>query len=516
MKLTLKPSGFNYDINAAELPPNVWNLGSNVVFNNGYASAAPGWTETSPGLICTPVWLLPVLGTGIYYWIYAGNNTAGTAGQIGVTDGTTHWDITPAAGLGVTAAGDWTGGILNGIPVFNNRIDPPMFWDRVTTNPAQTLPAWPADTTCQALRPFKYHLIAMGIADAGGEYPDLVLWSSAANPGALPDSWTPEPDNDAGNFAIAATPGIIIDGGPMRDQFVIYKQHSTTIMGYIAGQFVFSNRKAFVTSGILARNCWAEMYGQHYVLTDGDFIIHNGQEVRSLIDGINREFLFDQIDADFYSTAHLALSHDHKQVWINWPKLGHAEPDTALVYDIVSGAYGLVDFDFDIAYMCRGILNNPGEDPSFDARTDTFDTAPDKFNTQVFNPATDLLVFCRSTDQKMFSMDGFLRDGAQVPILLQMLSKDLEDPQAFKLVQSIWPHAESDAGLSNGSLRIRVGIQRKLADPVKWSAATEITAEQRATMMAAGRYISLEITAQQIADWRLNSIDMDYNLQGTW
>lgn len=520
MKVTIKPSGFNHDINPAELGPEVWNFGGNVVFNNGYASAAPGWQESSPGMICQPVWLLPVLTESVYYWIYAGNNDAGTAGVIGVTDGTTHWDITPAGGILVTVAGDWTGGTLNGVPVFNNRLNSPMWWNislvDPTATPAQILPDWPASTLCQALRPFKYHLIAMGIEDPSGNFPDLLIWSSAADPGTIPQIWTPAPDNDAGSFSISTSQGGIVDGGAMRDQFVVYKQHSTSIMQYIAGQFVFSNRKAFVTSGILARNCWAEMYGSHYVLTDGDFIRHNGQEVESLMDGVNRRWLFSQIDATNFATSHLALSHELKQVWINWPKEGHAQPDTALVFDIVSSSFGLVDFDTDIAFMTRGILNQPNYDPSYDARTDTFDTALDRFNTQVFNPTTDLLVFCRTSEKQMFGMDGFLRDGAAVPIFLQMLSKDLGEPQRFKLITAVWPQAESLAGIDTGSLAIRIGTQNQISDPVAWTAKTPLTENLRATMMASGRFISLEVSGSQIANWRLNSLDIDYTLQGNW
>jgi len=513
-KITIKPSGFNQDINPAELGADVWNAGSNVVFNSGYAAAAPGWQESSPGLLFQPVWLLPVLDGQVYYWIYAGNNDAGDAGGIGVTNGSAHWDITPVGGLKPTVPGDWTGGVLNGIPVFNNRLDAPLSWDKDTSNPATILPGWPANTVCEALRPFKYHLIAMGISDLLGEFPDLVLWSDAADPGQLPTSWVAQPDNQAGNFAISATPGVIIDGGAMRDQFMIYKQHSTSIMQYIAGQFVFSNRKAFVTSGILARNCWAELYGHHYVLTDGDFIRHNGQEVQSLIDGVNHEWLFNQIDADVYLSTHITLSHDEKTVWINWPKLGNPQPDTALTFDLVSSAFGVVDFDEPIAYMTRGILNDPGFDPAFDARTDTFDGAADRFNTQAFNPTTDTLVFCRTAEKKMYGMKGFLRDGEPVPVFMQMLSKDMGHSQQRKLIQAVWPQIDQQG--APGTLQVRVGVQNKIVDPITWTESSELTDGLRATMMASGRFISLEITGNQESDWRLNSVDIDYNLQGMW
>ncbi|GAG28067.1 unnamed protein product, partial [marine sediment metagenome] len=260
------------------------NGGDNVLFPNGFSAAAPGWEAAGGNTLFKALWLLPFQTLETFYWIYVGTDDAGTTGGIGLTDGTTHWDITPAV-WAATPAGSITGGVLNGVPFINNGIDIPVFWDLVPTNVMTTLPGWPAAQRCQAMRAFKYHLIAMNMTDAGGDFPDVVAWSDAANPGQIPATWIADPSNQAGSFSIAATPGGVVDGLALRDQFMVYKQHSTAIMQYIAGQFVFSNRKAFVTSGILARNCAAEMYGAHYVITDGDIIQHNGQEVKSLIDG---------------------------------------------------------------------------------------------------------------------------------------------------------------------------------------------------------------------------------------
>jgi hypothetical protein len=515
-KITINPSGFNSDISPAELGPEVWNVVNNVIFQNGFASAAPGWLDAAPGFLCKPLYLLPVFTGASYFWLYGGNTADELAGFVGVTDGANHWDVTPAAGLGVTAAGDWTGGVLNGNPVLNNGIDEPMTWGLDTAQPCTTVPGWPANTRCEAFRPFKYHLVAMNITDNTGAYPDLVIWSDAADQGALPLEWAPTPANQAGSFTISTTTGGIVDGGEMRDQFMIYKTGSSTIIQYIAGQFVFSNRKAFVTSGILARNCWAELYGNHFVVTDGDVIRHNGQEVQSLIDGINRTFLFDQIDSDHYRGAHVVLSHSTKQLWINFPKSGHEYCDTSLVYDLTSNTFGLVNFDQDIAYMTRGILNEPGADNSFDSRTDTFDEAPDRFNSSLFNPTSDVLVFCEYEQQRAAVLDGYLRDGAPVPILLQILSKDFGHPQRLKLVNAVWPSGKRGGGRAGAGLGVRIGTQMALNDPVSWSAFQAVDTQPKADFMASGRFISLEFSGDQNTDWQLDSTDIDYELQGLW
>lgn len=521
MKQSIRPSGVVKDIHPAELGFEVWDDVTNVIFPNGFAAAAPGWLDSAGALLCKPLWLLPVYTLQAeFFWIYCGNNTAQTAGVIAVTDGTVHTDITPVGGIPVTAAGDWTGGVLNSIPVLNYGAGDPLTWDTQIGNPCTTIPGWPVGQIVAALRPFKYHLIGMNVRDDGStnSFPELVIWSSAANPGQLPDSWVPLPANEAGNFTIAATTGEILDGGQMRDQFIVYKQHSTTVMQYIAGQFVFSNRKAFVTSGILARNCWQELYGVHYVLTDGDLLQHNGVEVKSLIDSKVRDFIFNQIDPETFTSCYLAASHSTKQLYIAFPKSGHLHPDTFVVMDINTGVFGIMDVP-EMAYMTRGILNDPGIDHSWNANPDTWDTAPDTWNQRRFNPTTDIMVMADFDNEKLLAHSGFLREGEPVPIALEMSVKDFGEAQRIKLVKSVWPNAEAASQTEGRVLLVRVGSQPDAGAPIAWSSSVPITVGQerpKADFLVAGRYISISIAGNQDAAWRLNSIDIDYELQGHW
>ncbi len=521
MKQSIRPSGIIKDIHPAELGFDVWDNGSNVIFPNGFAAAAPGWIDSAPGMLAKPLWLLPVYTVqDEFFWLYCGNNTAQTAGVIAVTDGTTHFDITPVGGIPVTAGGDWTGGVLNGIPVMNYGAGDPIFWDLQTGNPCTTLPAWPTGQRVAAMRPFKYHLIGMNVLDdgTGSAFPELVIWSSAANPGALPDSWVPLPDNEAGNFTIAATTGAIIDGGQMRDQFMVYKQHSSTVMQYIAGQFVFSNRKAFVTSGILARNCWQELYGVHYVLTDGDFIKHNGVEVESLIDARIRDFIFQQIDPEAFVSCYVAASHSSKQLYVAFPKAGHLHPDTFMVMDINTGSWGIMDVP-EMAFMTRGILNDPGIDHSWDGQPTAWDVRPGAWNQRQFNPTSDILVMADFDNEKLLAHSGFLREGEPVPIALEMTVKDFGEAQRIKLVTAIWPNVEGGSQTPGRALNIRVGGQVNTGAPIAWSNIIPILVDQelvKADVLVTGRYISVEISGQQDASWRINSLDIDYELQGNF
>ena len=509
---TITPRGFIKDLQPAETGTEVYNEAQNVIFNDGFASSALGWASTPGTVLCKPLWLLPYSAAdGTYYWLYAGNNDAGTAGVVAVTDGVTHWDITHASGVSVTSAGDWTGGVLNGVPVLNNPNDDPMWWDGNTSNAVTTLTDWPASTKCKALRPFKFHLLAFNITQSGTDYPDWVLHSDAADPGAIPASWTPASDNQAGSFSISTVTGGIIDAAELRDLLVVYKQGSNAIVQYTGSSFVFSTRRVFVSTGMLSTNCAQELHGKHYMITDGDIVVHNGQQVESLVDGKLRNWVFDQLNTDF-SAAHVAISHSNKQVWFNFPTGSTDYCDLSLVYDINSDSMGVVNYE-PFSYMARGVLGDLGNNTWADATT-TWETVAITWNATQLNASSDALVFTRFEDKEINYLVGSLRDGAESDCKLQLLSKDLGQPTAYKTIDRVYVNADSGTYDLGDVITGRIGSQEAPNDDISWSPTLSLYRDKSLAYGVSGRYISLELNMRQRADWRINSIDVHFLVSG--
>jgi hypothetical protein len=256
------------------------------------------------------------------------------------------------------------------------------------------------------------------------------------------------------------------------------------------------------------------MYGQHYVITDGDFIQHNGQEVKSLIDGKNRNYLFDQISADTYKGCYLVASHADKQLWLAWPKPGDEFTTEALVYDIKSDEFGQVNLP-NIAYIGRGIIPDPGFGHSWDEQIGQWDNQIGKWDQQLFNPTTDALLMADYVNKRFLVQGAFSNEGDAIPVLLQLLSKDLGEPQQYKLITGLWINTNTGAPPGSGNLAVRIGTQAFERDAIKWSPAYFPTSP-KSDFMVSGRFISIELTAQTLHDWRLNSLDLDYELQGLW
>ena len=509
---TITPRGFNRDLQPAETGPDVYNAAENVIFNDGFAASAPGWLSTEGAMLCQPLWILPYTHPdGTYYWLYGGNNDAGTAGVLAVTTGVTHWDITHASGLSVTSAGDWTGGVLNGVPVINNSLDDPMWWNGNTASAVTTLTDWPASTKCKALRPFKFHLLAMNITQSGTEYPDLVLHSDAADPGAIPASWTAGPSTQAGSFSIATVTGGIIDGAELRDIFVVYKQGSNAIIQYTGSSFFFSTRRVFVSTGMLAPNCVQELHGYHYLITDGDIVRHNGQQVESLVDGSLRNWVFDQINNSALA-AHVAISHSNKQVWFNFPT-DSEYCDLSLVWDINSQTMGVVSYT-PFSFMARGVLGDLTANAWSD-QTETWADVIGTWNQGLSNASRDTLVFVRYTEKELNYLTGDLRDTLESNCKLQLLSKDLGHPTAYKTIDRIYINGEGGAYDLNEVITGRVGSQESPNDAINWSPSLSLYRDKSLAYGVSGRYISLELNMRQRSDWRINSIDVHYLVSGT-
>ena len=507
---TIKPQGFVKDLQPAETGPGVYNEAQNVIFNDGFASSAPGWASIVGTLLCKPLWILPFTDGTTYYWIYTGNNDAGTAGVVAVTDGVTHWDITHASGVSVTAAGDWTGGVLNGVPVLNNPNDDPMWWDGNTSNAVTTLTDWPASTKCKALRPYKFHLFAMNITQSGTEYPDWVLHSDAADAGSIPASWTAGPTTQAGSFSISTVTGGIIDAAELRDLLVVYKQGSNAIVQYTGSAFIFSTRRVFVSTGMLNTNCAQELHGKHYMITDGDIVRHNGQQVESLVDGQLRNWVFEQLSDD-YSAAHVAVSHSNKQVWFNFPTSG-GDCDLSLVWDINSESMGVVSYP-EFSFMARGVLGALSG-TAWSDQTDTWDTVTDKWSAAQFSASRDTLLFSRFDEKELNYLTGFLRAGASSNCKLQLLSKDFDQPTAYKTIDRIYVNGEGGAYDLNQVITGRIGSQESPNDDISWSPSLTLYRDKSLSYGVSGRYISLELNILQQADWRINSIDVHYLVSG--
>lgn len=507
-----QPMGLNFDHPPSELGPEVWSMGKGVLFRNDAAERARGDLTSTDACLFPPHYLLNNLVTPELYWIYA------SANGIGVYDGQNHSNITPAVGPPVAADTDaWTGDVINNLACLNNDGFAPWFWEGQPGNPMLPLPGWPANTTAHALRSFKYNLIAMNITNTAGHFGTQLLWSSSADPGSIPATWAPLPDNDAGDNTLAATPGDIVDGAALRESFIVCKQHSTYIMQYVGGQFVFIFRKQLVTSGVLSRNCMTEMLGHMLMLTDGDVVIFDGQNVKSILQDRMKRWLFSNIDGNSFQQSFVVPYQSQSEIWVCFPETGNDFPNIALVWDTNTDSWGVRDLYPASPHIARGIVPDAGVIVDWDGDAQEWDLDPTTWNQSPFNPTHDSLMQAYAEGSTLIEVDAAKQrfDGTTVPGFIGKESVSVDTAGNAKLIVAVWPRIYATEPLEVG---VRIGVQMRYSDPIFFQPLQTFdpSVDLKVDVLATGRFLTVEFVTISDVVWRLDGFNIEVTKGGLY
>jgi len=215
--------GLAADIDGMDASDKLWTAGANVRFENGYLKPFDGHSALYDPPTVKPYGIFPLRTVSSNLWAYMGLAKAYAVSNAGV-----HSNITRAAGdYTATADTKWTGGALTSYLIFNNVNDIPQSWDGNPANAAVNLANWTSTWRCAAIRPVRNYLVAVNITKTSTNYPMIVKWSHAADPGALPSSWDEtDATKDAGEQDIADTNGSLVDIGQLGDLGIIYATDS--------------------------------------------------------------------------------------------------------------------------------------------------------------------------------------------------------------------------------------------------------------------------------------------------
>lgn len=515
-----RPKTLQMDIPASEVPAEAWTFGSGIEFRNGFGRRSLGWARIFDQVPDDPQWIINAKNNGLNYWF------AMCADGVYRTDGGAWVDVTPAGFSGSSAPNQWTGGLLNGILVFNcaNNIDPPYYHDW-NDNTSKTLPDWPANTTCKALRPFKFHIFAMDITQNGTNFPDQVLWSDAAAPGNVPASWTPNENNDAGDVSLSETDSPVIDAHISRGQLYLYKSRSVYVSNFVGGQFVFSFRILFGNVGVLARNCVQEFQGTSYVFADGDIYRHDGQNFRSIVWGRMQRTVFDQLDNENFGNAFVAEDRPNNEMYFCFPRQGKVLPDLALTYNVNTDSLGLRLIG-DTAHMAAGKVTDadappPGGGADWDSDSQAWDEDTTTWGGTLFQPAEDGILMAQYTPGDPATrwigyLDSSLTasDGTALETLVRKEDEFFEAPTEYKLVTRVWPRITKLGDQIN--MEVRVGASANDGAPVAWTGPYLFNPDEQQWIdcLVQGRFLSFELRTQDGEPYSLEGFDVEFEERG--
>lgn len=496
--------GIIKDSNASELPLGAWSDAKNIRFLDGAAYQFLGHGAVYGTPVNAPQFLMPVSVSGNRYWLYA--TAANTYAVSNSTGSTVHTDIThltPRTGQ----ANQWSGFVFGGVPILNaGDGKAPMYWDQNLTHKFLDLAAWPANTSCSVMRPFKNMLVALGVTKAGVNYPFMVKWSSLADPGSLPTTWDPsDATKEAGEFDIGEGQDPIIDGLGLKDSLIVYKQSSTYALDFVGGAFILQSRKVFGMSGLLNRNCAVEFDAFHFAVTGSDIVIHDGFNATSVLDKRARRFFFQNIDIQSASKVFCFKNPFLNEIYVAYPSIGATACDTALVYNFVDKTVSFRSLPNVNCASYGPVETNLGG--TWDQDNDPWDADMTAWNGPDFTPDT-VRVMMGSQDTKLFLLDASASfDGVIANAYLERTGLSFDAQDRIKCITGIRPRISGNVG---ATVTVKVGSAAGPYDAPTYTTMTYTIGQTlQCDCFVSGRYLAVRFESGTAFQWRLDAYDLD-------
>lgn len=499
--VSLKLQGVSTDLPGEQaVERGSWAIVENAYPQQGLMqSSVSSLTELADGTPLTKYeWLCATRTATTEALVYAGNDIAGPRARVCLlVAGGAPVDLTAGTGWAATATGDynyWTGGQFSGGVIVNDSTHAPVWIDPA----AAAVTAMGAALRFTACRPYKYMAVGIGdLAVAGAR--NTVRWSASAVPGAAPTVWAPAAGNDAGSFDITSpSAGNLVDGGQLGEDFIVYAENSCHLMTYVGGATVMASRRLSPSTGILARNCYADIGGAHVVLTRDDLVLVTPRGVeRSLVDGRLRRTMF----ANLFNADGRQMI---RQVWFDrrlglvYVPIPQAAPalgmGSAWVWEAASDTWGIVSLDkATLACTTAAMLGLAGagvggeEQPRLAFAYAGSSLAAGKLVDNESNPTPV--------------------DGRQSTWTIY--DWDMGDATRGKLIRQVRPRLDN-LGAVSASLTITVGYKDSKEAPYAYApAATWTTGSSlAASILARGRYFTVEV-AYPLGRYPIRALGVD-------
>ncbi len=519
--------GIVKDINPWELPPNVWSDGNNVRAEHGAITKSPGYAEVMATCPIVPLYITNLNTAADNYWIVAGT----AAIHVYKDSNDTWYNITRSSGgYNATAEENWTSTVLGGILVMANGYDDPQFWALTDGEPSTStlmadLSNWPADRECYSMRAFRSFLVALNINDSSGSsdvgYPRLVKWSTEAATQLLPSSWDETSATvDAGEYELADTRGAILDGLPLRDTFMIYKDDSIYSMTYVGTPFIFAFRQLSPSVGALTKNCVAEFDGGHFFFGNGDIYINNGQRIESILPHKIRDYVFNFIDGAQYKKSFVVADYGNTEMWACFPTAENTsnQCNKAVVWNWTNKAFTLRDIP-NLSHIGYGSIDDPNSFTTWAAATGITWSAALGAWSATWSTVENVLVMAGLTDTKIYrNASGNQEDTTDMTSYIErtgmsMGAQGQEDRTSVKRIKAIWPRMEVSGA---NTVNVYVGTQMSTEEGVTWTSAYAFNpdSQSKVSCRASGKLYGVKFESTGDFDWRLDGYDIELDDAG--
>ena len=521
--------GIVKDINPWQLPPNVWSNGNNVRAEHGAIVKSPGYAEVMATCPVTPYHIVQLKYGTEAYWVIASLESI----RVYKTSNETWYDITrstDSSTYNATADEGWTSTVIGGVLVMANGFDQPQFWALSSGVPSTStvmanLTNWSAGAGSThyplSVRAFRSFLIALNLTEGGVPIPQKVKWSTEAGIQTVPSSWDESSATvDAGEYELADTKGAILDGLPLGDTFMIYKDDSIYSMTYVGTPFIFAFRQLSPSVGALAKNCVAEFDGGHFILGNGDVYINDGQRVKSITPHKIRDFIFGEIDGANFERSFVVADYGNTEMWACFPTPTSVtnQCNKAVVWNWTNNAFTIRDIP-NLAHAGYGTVADPNSFTTWAAAVPTWSSALGTW-TQTWSQSENVLVMASPTDTKLYrNASGNREDDTDMTSFIErtgiaVTAQQQNDQSTVKRIKAIWPKMEVTG--SGNTVNVYVGTQNSTEEAVTWSDAVVFNpdTQSKVSVRKSGKLYGVKFESTGDFDWRLDGYEVELDDAG--
>jgi hypothetical protein len=411
----------------------------------------------------------------------------------------------------------WTATNLNGLVVATNGHDTPQMWPLSggvpsTGTPFMELRNWPSGNKCKSIRAFRTFLIGLNWTRTNEE-PRLVKWSTEASQGSPPSTFDESDATlDAGEYELADTPGDIIDGLPLGDTFIIYKDDSIYIMNYVGTPYIFSFKLLSPTIGLLSKEAVAEFEGGHFFMGNSDFYVCNGQTVTPMLSNKLRRTVFDELNGDNYQKCFVAADYVRNEMLACYPAGASTVVNKALIWNWKDNTFSFRDLP-DVSHINSGIVEITAG-ATWDAATLTWDAESDPWGATNYDNVIKNIVFADVTNTKVYRDNkGNKKDTVTMDAYIERSGYDLGDPQSVKFVSAVYPQLEVSG---DNTVNIWVGRQMSTEDGVTWEGPTAFNpdSQSKVSCRISGKYFGIKVKSSTDVDWKLHGLAFEVQKKG--
>lgn len=503
MKAVLRPIGGHIlDVESSELSTDVLSLAKNVNMRKGFPSRIRGRRSVyNPPLPNSPYHLLNFSLNDFNWWLSFGTN------NIYAFETSNEYDVSIPAQAAITNPHEWSSTLLNGIPCFTNGKQTPHYWTGDSADDALPLPGWPAATTCKFIVAFRFHLFALNISNGSGVFENLILWSDATEPGAVPQIWTPAASNEAGSAFLADTEGRAVAGSPLGTQLMIYKPASFYAIEY-AGQppdNIFIVRPVVRSTGLLSPHALKTIGQQQAVVGNDDVVLTDGINTRSIADGRVRISLSNSIDETNAQNVFTIWDKNNKELWVCVPESGNQFANIAHIWN--GDRWVTRDLNA-VKYGTTGQVNDTSPSQTWASDSSSWDSDSSAWNETQLG-AKDKVVLAETSAM-------FIEDVPELTLfnsLLQRFDLVFDDPEQIKVTNCV--HIKG-SGTGLALLTFRLGARNSTDEGIVWGPYVTRTSES-VEYEIAGKFISIEIKNDTSAEaWTVSSIAIEAEYDGSY